>query len=221
MHRVLIVDDDEAMRRLVRLNLEDYCEVLDTGAPEDALAMALQYRPDAILLDLRMPRYSGFELCQTLTSFSSTQMIPVIVVSGEAGAKTKQICRELGAVGYFEKPVDFETLRTQLQNLFLARRKERRSEPRVRLRVPLRVEGKDSAGDIFNALTTTENVSRSSLLSSCAVALEDGALLDVFLARDKNEHVGLAKVIRSEWNDTAYPRYACRFTEPPENWVFS
>jgi DNA-binding response OmpR family regulator len=221
MHRVLIVDDDETMRRLIRLNLEDDCEVLDTGVPEDALALALQHRPDAILLDLRMPRYSGFELCQTLTSFSSTQMIPVIVVSGEAGAKTKQICRELGAVDYFEKPVDFETLRTKLKHLFTTRRKERRSETRVKLRVPLRIEGKDNAGGIFNVLTTTENVSRASFLSSCAVALEDGTVVDVFLARGKNEHVGTAKVIRSEWNETVYPRYACRFTEATENWVFS
>lgn len=221
MHRVLVVDDDESMRRLVRLNLEDYCDVLDTGAPEDALAMALQHKPDAILLDLRMPRYSGFELCQTLTSFSSTQMIPVIVVSGEAGARTKQICRELGAVAYFEKPVDFETLRTELNHLLQTQRKERRREPRVKLRVPLRIEGKDNAGDIVNALTTTENVGRTSFLSSCDAALEDGTLLDVFLARAKNEHVGTAKVIRSEWNETLYPRYAFRFTEPTEHWVFS
>jgi DNA-binding response OmpR family regulator len=221
MHRVLIVDDDETMRRLIRLNLEEHCEVLDTGAPEDALALALQHKPDAILLDLRMPRYSGFQLCQTLTSFGSTQMIPVIVVSGEAGAKTKQICRELGAVDYFEKPVDFEALGAKLKYLFSKRRTERRAEPRVKLRVPLRIEGKDNAGAIFDVLTTTENVGRSSFLSSCAVAVEDGTSIDVFLARGKSEHAGTARVIRSEWNETLYPRYACRFTEQTENWVFS
>jgi CheY-like chemotaxis protein len=82
MARILIVDDDEAIRRLVRLNLTDLYEVFDTGQPEEALALALEHKPDAILLDLRMPGYSGFELCKTLTSFSATQLIPVFVISG-------------------------------------------------------------------------------------------------------------------------------------------
>jgi CheY-like chemotaxis protein len=69
MPRILIVDDDEAIRRLVRLNLTDLYEIFDTGQPEEALALALEHKPDAILLDLRMPGYSGFELCKTLTSF--------------------------------------------------------------------------------------------------------------------------------------------------------
>jgi CheY-like chemotaxis protein len=83
----LIVDDDEAIRRLVRLNLTNLYEIFDTGQPEEALALALEHKPDAILLDLRMPGYSGFELCKTFTSFSATQLIPV-VISGEGGAKT-------------------------------------------------------------------------------------------------------------------------------------
>jgi len=54
------------------------------------LALALENEPDAILLDLRMPNYSGYELLEMFTSFSRTQMIPVIVVSGESGGQTKE-----------------------------------------------------------------------------------------------------------------------------------
>src|SRR5438874_518255 len=75
MNTLLVVDDDEAMRRLIRLSLADSYKVIGTGEPEHALALALEHKPDAILLDLRMPKYSGFELCQTFTSFSSAQMI--------------------------------------------------------------------------------------------------------------------------------------------------
>ena len=114
MARILIVDDDEAIRRLLRLNLTDLYEIFDTGKPGEALALVLEHKPDAILLDLRMPGYSGFELCKTLTSFSATQLIPVFVISGEGGAKTKDFCRDLGAAAYFEKPVDFEALRDSL-----------------------------------------------------------------------------------------------------------
>jgi CheY-like chemotaxis protein len=49
------VDDDEAIRRLVRLNLTDLYEIFDAGQPEEALALASEHKPDAILLDLRMP----------------------------------------------------------------------------------------------------------------------------------------------------------------------
>src|SRR5689334_25406836 len=110
MSKLLIVDDDDAVRRFMRATLSPHHVIVDTGQPEEALAMALEHKPDAILLDLRMPKYSGFELCQTFSSFSSTQLIPVIIVSGEGGASTKQFCAELGSVGYFEKPVNFDEL---------------------------------------------------------------------------------------------------------------
>src|ERR1700674_2276297 len=122
MPKILIVDDDESMRRLLRLNLADQYEVFETGKPEEALALALEHKPDAVLLDLRMPGYSGFELCKTLTSFSATQLIPVFIISGEGGAKTKESCRDLGAAAYFEKPVDFKALRDSLEQALHSRR---------------------------------------------------------------------------------------------------
>jgi two-component system, OmpR family, phosphate regulon response regulator PhoB len=89
MKRLLVVDDDDAVRRLIRLSLADCFEVIDTAEPEQAFALALEHKPDAILLDLRMPRYSGLQLCQSFASFDSTQLIPVAVISGESGARTK------------------------------------------------------------------------------------------------------------------------------------
>src|SRR5215469_5271044 len=105
MSKLLVVDDDPSLRRLLRLELESTYEIIDSGEPEEGLALALEHKPDAILLDLRMPKYSGYELCQTFTSFSRTQMIPVIIVSGEAGAHTREHCKQLGATDYFEKPI--------------------------------------------------------------------------------------------------------------------
>lgn len=219
MGRLLIIDDDDAMRRLLRLNLAGSHEIIDTGDPEEALALALQHKPDAILLDLRMPKFSGFELCQTFTSFSSTQLIPVFVVSGEAGARTKQICRDLGAAEYFEKPVDFERLRASLEKVLRGKRPERRSEVRVRLRVTLKLRGTDTHGKPFEALTTTENVGLSSFFCGCQAALKDEAVVQVFLVSGGEQHVGSARIVRSERADTAYPRYAFRFVEKVGDWV--
>src|SRR5712692_10429799 len=149
MGKLLVVDDDQALRRLMHLELSDSYEVIDTGEPEHGLALALEHRPDAILLDLRMPKYSGYELCQTFTSFSRTQSIPVIIVSGEGGAQTKEHCRQLGATEYFEKPLDFDALKACLKGMVKTARHVPRSEVRVRLRVPLKLWGVDVRGNEF------------------------------------------------------------------------
>ena len=84
MPTLLIVDDDQSVRKLLRFRLGNSYKILETGAPEDAIALAMQGKPDAILLDLMMPGYSGFEICQTLGSMSFTQLIPIFIVSGES-----------------------------------------------------------------------------------------------------------------------------------------
>ena len=219
MAKLLVVDDEEAVRRMIRLNLMDSFEIVDTGEPEQALALALEHKPDAILLDLRMPKYSGFELCQTFTSFSATQLIPVFVVSGEGESKTKDFCRDLGVAAYFEKPVDFDALRQSLEAFLKNRRKERRSEVRVSLRVPLKLSGTDGDGAPFEILTTTENISRSAFLCACSVALTPNSTVSVRLLGSDEQLVGMARVVRTEWHETSYPRYAFRFVQKPDHWV--
>ncbi len=221
MGKILVVDDDESMRRLIRLNLAAEHEVIDTGQPELALSLALEHKPDAILLDLRMPKYSGFELCRTFTSFSATQLIPVFVISGEAGTKTKDFCRELGARAYFEKPVDFDRLLASVSDCLKSRRVERRGEVRVRLRVPLKLRGTGVNGEAFHTLTTAENVGRNSFICACSFLLAIGSIVEVSLVGSADETVGKAKVIRAEDTGTEYPYYALRFLEPPNNWVLN
>jgi DNA-binding response OmpR family regulator len=219
MARILIVDDDESIRRLIRLNLVDLYEICDTGKPEEALALALEHKPDAILLDLRMPGYSGFELCKMFTSFSATQLIPIFVISGEGGAKTKDFCRDLGAAAYFEKPVNFEALRSTLADTLQGRRVERRRELRVGLRVPLKLCGQDANGTPFQLPTTALNVSKGGFLCACSALLPIGTIVEVWLLRAEQEHVGKAQVVRAECPGTEYPRYGFAFMGPTEAWV--
>jgi CheY-like chemotaxis protein len=219
MGKLLVVDDDEALRRLMRLELIDTYEIIDSGEPEQGLALALEHKPDAILLDLRMPKYSGYELLQTFTSFSRTQKIPVVIVSGEAGGETKEHCKQLGAAGYFEKPIDFEALRACLTEIIKTRRYVPRAEVRVRLRVPLKLRGTDSHGKNFEEATTTENVSLSGFLCGCMTELPADSVVDVYLTSSGEDYVGKAKIVHNDSKLAPLRRYGFLFIEKTGPWV--
>jgi DNA-binding response OmpR family regulator len=217
--KLLVVDDDAALRRLMHLELSETYEVIDTGEPEQGLALALEHRPDAVLLDLRMPKYSGYELCQTFTSFSRTQTIPVVIVSGEGGAQTKEYCKQLGAAAYFEKPLDFEALKLYLKGIVKTRRHIPRSEVRVRLRVPLKLRGQDAQAKDFEELATTENVSLSGFLCTCNREISVHSIIDVYMVSVRDELVGKAEIMHSEAKAPPLYRYGCRFSEKKGPWV--
>jgi CheY-like chemotaxis protein len=221
MDKLLVVDDDDAIRRLIRLELSDLFEVIDSGEPQEGLALALEHKPHAILLDLRMPHYSGYELLQTFTSFSHTQKIPVIVVSGEAGGQTKDHCKQLGAFAYFEKPIDFDALRTCLTQLTKVRRFIPRSEVRVRLRVPLKLRGTDKLGNKIEQDTTTEDVSLSGFLCACTVELPVDSIVEVYLMDSARKYVGKAKIVHSNAKAPPLHHLGFRFMEKTGPWVLS
>jgi len=166
-----------------------------------------------------MPKFSGFELCRTFCSMTATQLIPVFVVSGEAGTTTKALCKDLGAIAYFEKPIDFDSLRSSIAKVLQSKRPERRGEVRVRLRVTIKLRGLDANKKPFEEKTATENLGSSSFLSGCFAKLETGALVEIFLLGGGEQYVGKDRVIRSEANETPYPRYAFHFTERAGQWV--
>jgi CheY-like chemotaxis protein len=219
MPKLLVVDDDPSLRRLMRVELGDTYELIDSGEPEQGLALALEHKPDAILVDLRMPKYSGFELVQTYTSFSQTQNVPVLIVSGEAGSQTKEQCKRLGAVGYFEKPIDFDALRNCLAQVI--KREQRytpRSEVRVHLNVPIKLRGVNSQGNPMEESTFTENVSMGGFLCRCNADFPVRLTLDVFLSRDREIYVGKAQVERAEVK-AGIRQYIFRFLNKPDHWV--
>src|ERR1700743_130949 len=137
MPRILVVEDDESMRGLIRDRLGDSYEVTDTGDATEALGLALASKPDCILVDLMMPRFSGLELCQTFASVSNTQTIPIFVITGQSADEHREFCLNLGARDFFEKPIDFEKLKSSIEKSLQQTNMERRSEPRIRLKVIL------------------------------------------------------------------------------------
>jgi DNA-binding response OmpR family regulator len=220
MPKILIVDDDDALRNLMKMRLAGAYEVIDTGDPVQALGLALQHRPDAILLDLMMPNTSGFELCQSLHTLSYTSRTPIFIVSGESAAKYREYVTSLGARGFFEKPVNFPDLKKRLSDEIQAQHPERRADVRVRMRIILKLKGQDAGGRSFEQLTTTENVSAGGLLCNLAIALNKDAILDVFISSaGQDRYVGKVRPARIEGLETPWQRYGFQFVERSREWI--
>lgn len=218
--KVLVVDDDESVRKLLRTRLSDAYQVVETGDPEQAVALALEHKPDAILMDLLMPGFSGFELCQSLHSLSYTSRIPIFVISGEAGAKYREHCAGLGAKGYFQKPIDFAALKTTLAAELQAKQPERRKHKRVQMRVLLKLRGTDVDGKRFEETTTTENVSAGGFLAVCTASLAKGTQVEVFLTSGGQERfAGRAQAVRKESPGSPWQKYGFEFLETTSDWV--
>ena len=220
MEKILLVDDDDAMRGMLKMRLSDTYETIDTGDPQQALELALQHKPRAILLDLMMPDCSGFELCQSLHSLSYTARIPIFVVSGESAAKYKDYMSSLGAAGYFEKPIDFSKLRARLTSELQSRPQERRAHTRVRMNLVIKLKGSDVRQRSFEQLTTTENVSAGGFLCPLPVELAESSSLQVFLSgQGRDQYVGSVRPVRRENPETPWQRYAFQFTERTAEWI--
>jgi CheY-like chemotaxis protein len=217
--RLLVIDDDESMRKLLRFRLENFYEIIDTSDPEEGISLALQQKPDAILLDLMMPKYSGFEICQTLSSLSFTQRIPIFIVSGESVSRYRDFCENLGAKGFFPKPVDFYELGKALAEAIEGSHYARRVEARVRFRTMLRLRGVDSTGTPFELVTVTENVTANGFLCGWQSNMKDGAVVDVYLAGNPQQFVGKAQVVRVDGLGTSGQACDFQFLEKPTAWI--
>jgi CheY-like chemotaxis protein len=220
MPKILIVDDDDALRNLIRIRLAGTYDVIDTGDPVQALGLALQHRPDAILLDLMMPNTSGFESCQSLHTLSYTSRTPIFIVSGESAAKYREYVTSLGARGFFEKPVNFPELKKRLSDEIHAQLPERRTHIRVRMRLVLKLKGQDEGGRSFEQLITTEDVSAGGFLGNCTVALGKDAILDVFISSGgQDRYVGKVRPARVESPNAPWQRYGFQFVERSREWI--
>src|SRR5512138_1145031 len=102
--QILVVDDDESMRDLLRLHLS--AAGYDVQVAEDAIAagyMVLKRPPDLIISDINMPHMDGFEFVAALKADKSLPEIPVIFLTSKEEGDYRG--KTLGAVGYVTKPV--------------------------------------------------------------------------------------------------------------------
>jgi two-component system, OmpR family, alkaline phosphatase synthesis response regulator PhoP len=109
--RVLVIDDERAIRLLCRVNLAAAgMDVLEAADGREGLELARQERPDLVLLDVMMPDVDGWTVARELAADEQTRDIPVVFLTARADPADKRLGEQLGGVGYVVKPFDPVTI---------------------------------------------------------------------------------------------------------------
>ena len=121
--KILVIDDEPVNLEVIqsRLSLNNY-SVHTVSDPMQGLEMMRFEKPDLILLDLMMPKMSGYEFCEIVKADEQLKDIPLIMLTAKSSIEDKIYGINLGADDYITKPVDKEELMTRVQALLRMKR---------------------------------------------------------------------------------------------------
>lgn len=143
VRKVLIIEDDANINRLMRASLGKGYEVAQAYDGREGMRMVREFMPDLVLLDLMLPSLNGLDICQTIKADPQLRHIIVIIVSAADATRNRLQGMRFGADYYIKKPFEPMALRA-LVNIFL-RKKGRRFDPLVDLpdekRLSAEIEG--------------------------------------------------------------------------------
>jgi excisionase family DNA binding protein len=123
--RILLADDDTYLLPALRETIEQLIPdaVVDTASDGyEALMQVGAFRPDVLVLDIRMPRLDGFEVCRRLKARKETASIRILAVTAYPEGQVRQRIIDCGADDFLEKPFAIETFRSRIMALLEARK---------------------------------------------------------------------------------------------------
>jgi len=115
--RILIVDDEENIRHLLRLAFEEGFEVIEAVDGMDAFDKALDHKPHIILSDIMMPRLDGYGLYRKIKSRPETANIPFVFLSAKKDVDERVVGLEMGADDYITKPFSIKELKAKIRSI--------------------------------------------------------------------------------------------------------
>jgi diguanylate cyclase (GGDEF)-like protein len=120
---VMIVDDEPINIEVTQVYLDEagYHKFVSTSDPLEAVSLITRERPDVLLLDLMMPKMSGFEILERMETDNILKDVPTIVLTSSTDAATKLKALELGATDFLAKPVDPSELVLRVKNTLAAK----------------------------------------------------------------------------------------------------
>jgi len=130
VRRVLVVDDEEHIRRILKFQLEkNGYEVVTAENGEEALKLVRRSMPDLILLDLMMPKIDGFEVCRQLRADFQTNQIPIIMLTAKSDLPDRIKGLQGGANDYLVKPYSNEELLLRVYNVLEWSQNQKNANP--------------------------------------------------------------------------------------------
>ena len=118
-HSILVVDDDRRVLDLLQISLsQNGYRVLTAATGEEALEMVRREPPDLMILDLRLPKKNGYEVCAALKSSKETAHIPIVMVSATAEVDARLQGLMHGADDYLTKPFSPKELLIKVRRIF-------------------------------------------------------------------------------------------------------
>lgn len=120
---VMMVDDEPLVIEITQALLEEagYRRFVSTSNPAEALALMLRERPNVLLLDINMPKVTGFDVLAGIRANKALNRVPVIVMTSADDPETKLKALELGAMDFLRKPVDPTELALRIRNTLAAK----------------------------------------------------------------------------------------------------
>lgn len=121
--KLLIIDDEESMRLLLRRVLQTIpaLEITLADGPDEGMDRIAERPYDLVLLDLLMPIEGGIQFLTRLRDMPSTRATPVIIVSAVSDPQTRSVCQSLGVSAYVVKPIEREVLLSAVRSQLEAR----------------------------------------------------------------------------------------------------
>ena len=109
--KILIADDEEAVRSLVKRILGKTYKVIEADDGEEAVKVAVNQKPDLILMDILMPEMDGLTACYAIKRNQATKEIPVVMLTAVDYALNRKLSQDvMGSQGYITKPFNSQEL---------------------------------------------------------------------------------------------------------------
>lgn len=130
--KILVAEDEPDIRELLAFTLGQFggFEVITTTNGAEAVEKAPEVKPDLILLDVRMPKMTGYEACKALKDNKDTSEIPVVFLSAKGQEAEVHTGMDVGAIAYILKPFAPDELVVQVRKILADIEKSREESPK-------------------------------------------------------------------------------------------
>ena len=219
-----MVDDEPQIGELMVKTFGGQYEVLIARSGEEAIRKAVLDHPNCILLDIMMSQLGGLMLCEILKSIKQTKLIPILFMGTKPRSAVWPTAQELGALDYLEKPFSIERISDAVICALQVVPAERRRTPRVNIKIPITIRGKDIYGKKVEVAADTVDVSRYGALMRLPVQIAVGEEVEVCQAFvPESNDLSVRTMARVVWNDEEGVIgpfwHGLEFMNPSSQWV--